>query len=90
MTGVLSSSLQETDRGLFILVKQRRFIKAVPKTSEDWQEGFEPTDENIVFQAENLSFSYDDEREVLRGLNFSTCAITFLVQATSSSSRLIS
>lgn len=68
---ILSSSLQETDRGLFILVMQRRFVKAIPKEAQDWREGFEPSDEKIVFQAENLSFSYDDEREVLSNLNFS-------------------
>jgi ATP-binding cassette subfamily B protein len=70
MTQVLTSSLQETDRGLFILIKQRRFIKSVPKNAEDWQEGFVPADDSIVFQAKNLSFSYDDERDVLRDLNF--------------------
>lgn len=71
ITQILSSSLQEMYRGLFILIKQRRFIKAVPKTANDWQEGFQPTDENIVFQADHLSFSYDNEREVLQDLNFS-------------------
>lgn len=67
---VLSSSFQEADRGLFFLNLQRKFTKAVPQTAEDWREGFEPADDNIVFQAEAMCFSYDDEKEVLHDLSF--------------------
>lgn len=66
----LSSSFQEADRGLFFLAIQRRFMESVPKAREDWQEGFKKLDDEIVFQAESVSFSYDDEREVLCELSF--------------------
>lgn len=68
---VLSSSYQETDRGLYFLNIQRKFLAAVPKTAEDWKEGFEPADEKVVFKAEELCFSYDDVNEVLHDLSFS-------------------
>lgn len=68
---ILSSSFQEADRGLHILNLQRRFFRTVPKTAEDWTEGFQPTDENVVFKAESVCFSYDDDHEVLHDLSFS-------------------
>ena len=68
---VLSGSFQETDRGLYSLNIKRKFIQAVPKTAEDWQEGFVPADEDVVFKAESLNFSYDDERDVLHDISFS-------------------
>lgn len=67
---VLSMSFQESDRGLYFLNLQRKFVKAVPKTAKDWTEGFEPACEDIVFQAESISFSYDDENDVLHDLSF--------------------
>ena len=70
VTQVLSSSFQETDRGLYFLNVQRKFIQSVPKTAEDWDEGFEPSDGRIAFKADRVSFSYDDEREVLHNLSF--------------------
>jgi len=70
VTRVLTSSLQETDRGLYFLVIQRKFIKSVPKDAKNQQDGFEAADENIVFQAKDLCFIYDDERNILDGLNF--------------------
>jgi len=70
VTQVLSSSFQEADRGLFFLNIQRNFINSVPKTAEDWKEGFQPADEDIVFRAQSLCFSYDDETEVLHELSF--------------------
>lgn len=69
--GVLSSSFQETDRGLYFLNIQRKFLQGVPKKEKDWEEGFTPGDPDTVFQAENVSFSYDGEREALRDLTFS-------------------
>ncbi|MCL2387462.1 MAG: ABC transporter ATP-binding protein/permease [Defluviitaleaceae bacterium] len=68
---VLSRSFQEADRGVYFLSIQRRFLKNTPRTSEDWQEGFEPADTENAFTASNLSFSYDDQREVLQDLTFS-------------------
>jgi ATP-binding cassette subfamily B protein len=67
----LSSSFQEADRGLYFLTIQRRFLKNSPRTSEDWQDGIEPQEEETVFSAKNMSFSYNDSREVLKNLNFS-------------------
>jgi len=71
VTQILSSSFQEMDRGLYFLNLQRKFVNAVPKTAEDWKEGFEPEDEDVVFSAESMCFSYDDENEVLQDLTFS-------------------
>jgi ATP-binding cassette subfamily B protein len=71
VTRVLSSSFHGADNALFSLNMQRKFFKAVPKTVEDWKEGFEPIDENTVFKADSIYFSYDGEREVLRDLSFS-------------------
>lgn len=69
-TQVLSSSFQEADRGLYFLNLQRKFIKSVPQTAEDWEEGFDPIDNETVFKAEDICFSYDDETEVLHNLSF--------------------
>jgi len=66
----MTFSVRETYRGLHILAIQKRFINSVPKMEKDWQEGFEPEDTDIVFAAKDLSFSYDDKREVLHNLNF--------------------
>jgi len=70
MTGSLSSSFMEADNGLFFLNIQRKFTNAVPKAAQDWREGFVPENGNIIFQAENMSFSYDDEKDVLHDLTF--------------------
>ncbi len=70
VTQVLSSSFQETDRGLYFLNLQRKFIQAVPQTAEDWDEGFESTVQDVVFRAEDVCFSYDDRTEVLHNLTF--------------------
>lgn len=71
VTQVLSVSFQEADRGLYFLTMQRKFVQAVPKTEADWQEGFAPACEDIVFEAASLCFSYDDRQEVLHDLSFS-------------------
>ncbi len=68
---VISSSLQETDRGLFFLNILRKMENSIPKEQKDWQEGFESSDDEVVFKAENISFSYDDEKNVLHNINFS-------------------
>ena len=69
VTQTLSTSFQEADRGLYFLDLQRKFVNSVPKTAEDGKEGFEPAEENTVFQADSLCFSYD-ENEVLHNLSF--------------------
>jgi len=56
---------------VYFLNIQRKFVNSVPKTSEDWEEGFEPVDEDTVFSAESVCFSYDNENTVLRDLSFS-------------------
>lgn len=70
VTQTLSSSFQEADRGLYFLKIQRAFFHSVPKTAQDWTEGFEPVDEDTVFEAQGISFSYDDLHEVIRDLSF--------------------
>lgn len=70
VTQVLSSSFQEADRGLYFLNLQRKFVKSVPQTAEDWEEGFDPSNSETVFKAEDVCFSYDDETEVLHNLTF--------------------
>ena len=71
VTQILSTSFQEADRGLYFLNIQRKFVKAVPKAEKDWVEGFTPSDEETVFKAEALCFSYNDKNEVLHDLTFS-------------------
>ncbi len=70
VTRIISSSFQETDRGLYYLGIQRKFLNNIPRMVEDWTEGFAPVNEDIVFKADSVSFSYDDEKEVLRDLSF--------------------
>lgn len=70
VTQNLSLSFQEMDRGLYFLNIQRKFVKAVPQTSEDWEEGFIPADDDTAFKADNICFSYDDKTEVLQNLSF--------------------
>ena len=70
VTQALSTSFQEADRGLYFLDLQRKFVKAVPKTAEGEEAGFQPAEENTVFQADSLCFSYDDENEILHNLSF--------------------
>ncbi len=70
VTQILSSSFQEMDRGLYFLNLQRKFVKSVPQTAEDWEEGFIPAEDGTAFRAEGICFSYDDETEVLHDLSF--------------------
>lgn len=71
LMGAMSSGLLEADRGLYFLDLQRKFATEIPRKEQDWEEGFTPADEETVFQANNLCFSYDDQREVLHDLSFS-------------------
>ncbi len=71
VTQTLSTSFQEADRGLYMLDFQRKFVHSVPKTAEHGEEGFQPADEDTVFEADSLCFSYDDRNEVLHQLSFS-------------------
>ncbi len=67
----ISGGILEADRGLYALDRQRRFIQNVPKQAEsDMTPLPVPSDSGIVFEAKNLSFSYDDKRLVLKNLNF--------------------
>lgn len=70
VTQTLSYSFQEADRGLYFLKIQRRFFNSVPKTAQDWTDGFQPVDEDVVFQAQGISFSYDDLHQVICDLSF--------------------
>ncbi|MCL1863567.1 MAG: ABC transporter ATP-binding protein/permease [Defluviitaleaceae bacterium] len=71
MTQTLSDCFVAIDDAIYFLTIQRKFIQSIPDNVKDWEEGFVPTDENIVFDAKNMCFSYDDEKEVLHDLTFS-------------------
>ncbi|MCL2199815.1 MAG: ABC transporter ATP-binding protein/permease [Defluviitaleaceae bacterium] len=71
MTQTLSDCFIEIDDAIYFLTIQRKFIQSIPENSKDWEEGFTPADEEIVFRAENMCFSYDDEKDVLHDLTFS-------------------
>lgn len=71
LMGAMSSSLLEAERGLFFLDLQRKFANDIPRKEQDWEEGFRPADAETVFEAAELCFSYDDQREVLHNLSFS-------------------
>lgn len=71
VTGSLTDSFISADNALYFLNIQRNFTNAVPKASKDWREGFEPASEEIIFEAKNMCFSYNDEKEVLHDLTFS-------------------
>lgn len=66
----LTFSFRCTYEGIYHLNLQRLFVAAIPQKEEDWEKGFDPIDESIVFKAENLSFSYDDQTDVLHDLSF--------------------
>ena len=70
LTGSLSNSFISADNGLFFLNIQRKFTNAVPRVPKEKKEGFIPADENTVFAATNLCFSYDGEKDVLNNLTF--------------------
>jgi len=70
VAGNISGGFRSADNALFFLKIQRNFVKSVPKVPKDQKSGFEPADKINVFTAKNMSFSYDDEKEVLRNLNF--------------------
>jgi ATP-binding cassette subfamily B protein len=71
MSRGLASGYRETENALYSLNKQRKFFTSIPKAAEDWQEGFEPDNADTVFEAEGISFAYDDENDVLHDLSFS-------------------
>ncbi len=66
----LNYTFQNAYDGLYYLGVQRKFVSQIPMDEEDWEQGFDPLDANIVFKAENLYFSYDDETDVLHDLSF--------------------
>lgn len=66
----LVNSYQWAYSGLYHLNLQRKFVATVPQTENIGEDDFEPLDENTVFKAENLCFSYDDKEDVLHNLNF--------------------
>lgn len=66
--------IQNADRGLFSLERQRKFILNVPKLNdhEDVKKLEEIiSQEDCVFSADHLCFSYDDKQEVLHDISFS-------------------
>lgn len=71
LSAVFSRSFQSMDNGLYFLTRQRKFFESVPKDEPTFSEGFEKKDEENVFTAKDLCFSYDDKNEVLHDLSFS-------------------
>ncbi|MCL2372610.1 MAG: ABC transporter ATP-binding protein/permease [Defluviitaleaceae bacterium] len=71
MIGSISNSFVRADNAMYFLNIQRKFTGAVPRAAQDWRDGFEPADHENIFQAKNLCFSYDDEKQVLHDLTFS-------------------
>ena len=71
MSKGLSSGYRQTENAVYSLTKQRKFFTSIPKVVDDWQEGFEQDNADIVFEAENISFAYDDKNNVLTDLSIS-------------------
>lgn len=65
----LSYNIQEVDRGLFSLERQRKFIIGAPKEQEGEAHPIAEKGD-VVFEAKHISFSYDGKNEVLRDISF--------------------
>lgn len=67
----ISLNLLEADRGLYALERQRQFITTIPMKEEGSEvETSVMGESDVVFRAEDVSFSYDGKKEVLKNLNF--------------------
>lgn len=71
----VSYNIQEVDRGLFSLERQRKFIMAAPKEQDEGIAGSAGEEgaigeENVVFEADKVSFSYDGRQEILHDVSF--------------------
>lgn len=60
-----------TERGLFTLEKQYKFFRTISISSEDNSKIIHSLNNNIVFEAKNLYFSYGDKEDVIQNVSFS-------------------
>ena len=68
----VAGSYQRMDYGIYGLDIQKRFFEGTPSVdlTEEAKKTNQPFDENIVFEAENLSFSYREGIPVLNNISF--------------------
>ena len=68
----LGGDVYNFNMGLLTLEKQKKVIEYVPEADEDSPGKYdEPADENVVFNVENLCFSYKDDIKMLDDVSFS-------------------
>jgi ATP-binding cassette subfamily B protein len=65
-----SNTFHHIKRRLFDLGRMKKFMQSVPTMKERAQAQEMQEDAEIVFEAKNVSFSYDDKKEILHNLNF--------------------
>jgi ATP-binding cassette subfamily B protein len=65
-------SYQRMDYGLYGLDIQRRFFEQTAPTdpAEEQHKAITPLDQDVIFEAKNMSFAYNKERFILKELNF--------------------
>ena len=69
LTSVISQSLTNADNGLFFLTIQRKFIQSIPKAEMiGVEEEAYPYNDEVVFEAKNVCFSYDGKKNVLENI----------------------
>lgn len=66
----LRDSFVMADESVYYLGMQKEFFASIPQEAKDWTEGFKAKNAQIVFEAKDLCFSYDDETQVLHDLSF--------------------
>lgn len=73
MSGVIqafSNTFHLMKRELYDLGRMKNFMETVPTMERRTDVEEVPRDSEVVFEASHVSFSYDDEREILHDLNF--------------------
>lgn len=70
--GGVARIYMETDYGLFALEKQYDFITSTPTSDEakDKEKSQEVIENEVIFEAKNLEFHYNNQRIILDHLNF--------------------
>jgi len=65
-----SNTFHHVKRRLYDLGRMKQFMETVPRMEERQETEAVSKESPIVFEAENVSFSYTDEKEILHNLNF--------------------
>ena len=65
-----SNTFHHVKRRLYDLGRMKQFMETVPRMEERQETAAVSKESPIVFEAENVSFSYTDEKEILHNLNF--------------------